>query len=377
MIGKPSTIHGIGNTSSRTLDLNECTKWLHCKPLLLAVFILFVTGCTSRTFYLSLQDHVKQEAPVVYDWEVSDIHPQSRNRIDSLVNARRELRSFLILKDDRLVYERYAAGFTARIPHNLKSASKSIVSLLAGIAIDQGKLHLSTDLNTLFGENVKMDSSAGKVTIEQLLTMRGGFPYTGRGYCWMVCTSLDPVKSSIAKRKTTQQDDSAMYSDISANLLGYAISHAVGMRLEEFARKELFVPLGIRSSVWERDARGNNASASDIFLCPRDLARIGFLMLHHGKVGDQQIISDRWIDLSTTPKTDVAGFPTDVRYGFLWWIDTNKTPEAYCAIGYGGQILYVSPLDNAVVVMTSSLKSNDWHSGLQMLREALKEVSPR
>jgi CubicO group peptidase (beta-lactamase class C family) len=335
-----------------------------------------MNGCTPRTFYLSLQDHISKEATNVYDWEVSEMQSENKSRIDSLVYARENLHSFLIIKDDKLQYEWYAKGFSQNILCNLKSASKSIVSLLVGIAIENGKLQIDTDLKKIFGGSVRMDSLTEKVTIEQLLTMKGGFPYIGIGYLLIVCSSLNPTKSIIKKRIAVSANDSAVYSDISVNLLGYAISEAVNMKLEEYARRELFLPLGIHSDTWVKDMRGNNATAGDIFLCPRDLARIGFLMLHKGKIGDQRIISEQWIEKSTTSKTDIAQFPSDLRYGYLWWLDKNKDCSAFCAIGSGGQILYISPIDNAIVVMTSSLKSNNWHSGLQMIRDALKEVEP-
>ena len=348
-------------------------KWI---STILAFCMSIMTGCTSRTFYLSLKDHISKEAAVVYDWEVSQIKFDNKARIDSMVFARKNLHSFLILKNDKLQYEWYAKGFTQKTLCNLKSASKSIVSLLAGIAIENGKLQIGTDLKKIFGSSVRTDSLTEKVTIEQLLTMKGGFPYIGIGYYRIVCSSLNPTKSIIERRKAVSPDDSAVYSDISVNLLGYAVSQAVDRKLEEFARKELFLPLGIHSDTWVKDLRGNNATAGDIFLCPRDLARIGYLMLHKGKIGNQRIISEQWVENSTTPKTDIAQLPSDLRYGFLWWIDKNKDCRAFCAIGSGGQILYISPLDNAVVVMTSSLKPNNWHSGLQMIREALKEVEP-
>jgi CubicO group peptidase (beta-lactamase class C family) len=324
--------------------------------------------CTIKTTYLSFQDHIKKEEPKTYNWESAPADSLTTAAIDTLVKATRHLQSFLVLKDDKVIYELYKNGLTYRMPHNLKSVSKSIVSILTGIAIEKGFLSLNTDLNSLFGKEINIDSSCAKVTIQQLLTMQGGFPEIGSRYYWIVCASFNPIKSTLKIRRNIKPGDSTEYSDVGANLLGYAVSRASKMKLEEFARRNLFSSLGILSDKWVRDLQGNNAAAADIFMCPRDLARIGYLMLHKGKVNGQQIVSEKWIDESITPRTVIPGFPENLAYGYLWWLDNKANKNAFCAIGWGGQILYVSPDDNLIFVASSTIKNRGWPSILEIIR---------
>lgn len=288
--------------------------------------------------------------------------------VDSSVQQRKNMHSLIVIKDDTIIYEYYKKGFTPRIPHNIKSASKSIVSLLAGIAIEKGYFSLDSDLGTIFDKKAKFDSVTSKVTIRQLLTMQAGFPDIGPRYYWIVCFSPDPIQSTVNKRRKIIPGVTTEYSDIGANLLGYAIAEASNMKLEDFAEKYLFSPLGITSDIWVTDLQGNNASAGDIFMCPRDLARIGYLMLHQGIINGRQIVSRNWIDESITAKTIIPHYSDELSYGYLWWIDNKMNNNAFSAIGHGGQFLYVSPEDKMVVVASSSLTGDGWLPVLEMIR---------
>jgi CubicO group peptidase (beta-lactamase class C family) len=330
------------------------------------------TQCTIGTTYLSFQDHLKKEALKTFTWRSEPTDSLTSFAIDTLARSINHLQSFLVLKDDKVVYESYRHGLTYKMPHNLKSVSKSITSLLTGIAIEKGYFSLSTDLKSIFGKEANVDSSCSKVSIQNLLTMQGGFPEIGSRYYWIVCASFNPVKSTLRIRRNVKPGDSTEYSDVGANLLGYAVSRTSKMKLEEFARRYLFSPLGISSDKWVTDLRGDNTSAADIFMCPRDLARIGYLMLHRGNVNGRQIVSEKWVDESVRPRTVIPGFPENLGYGYLWWLDSAANNNAFCAIGWGGQILYVSPDDNMIFVGLSNLKNRGWPIILEMIRKIVK-----
>jgi CubicO group peptidase (beta-lactamase class C family) len=304
-------------------------------------------------------------------WEKSKVELNTKLSIDSLVLANKHLQSFLVVQDDKIKYERYKKGFSESTAHNLKSATKSIVSLLTGIAIDKGYLTLNTNLKTLFGNEMKVDSLTGTVTIRNLLTMQGGFPYID--YYRLICCSRNPIKATLQKRRNCVPGDSTLYSDISANLLGCAVAKATKMKLEDFAATFLFSPLGIQYHVWVNDLKGNNSCAGDLFMCPRDFAKVGSLMLHKGQANGQQIVSEKWVAESISPKTTIPlSFKNNLEYGYLWWVDNKETAGAFCAIGFGGQILYISPLDNTIIVTTSSLSAVGWPLALETIRKVIK-----
>jgi CubicO group peptidase (beta-lactamase class C family) len=341
------------------------------KHLFLPIFLSLISNCTVRTLYLSATDHLNSPVKPTCEWEHGKTELAIKHSVDSLILTNQRLQSLLVIRNDTIQFEWYKKGFTESTAHNIKSATKSVVSLLTGIAIDNGYLTLDTELKNLFSKT-EMDSLTGKVTIRDLLTMHGGFPYTEYSYYWMICSSLNPIKSTLHQRRKIEPNDSSEYSNISANLLGYAVAKATNMKLEEFANKFLFSPLGIHYHAWANDLRGNNACAGDLFLCPRDLAKIGYLMLKKGKLNGKQIVSENWVQESTSKKTIVKDFPSSLDYGYLWWLDNKHTPGAFCAIGSGGQILYVSPIDNTIIIATSTLTASGWPIVLEIIRKVIK-----
>lgn len=349
--------------------LCSMNKLLFILPIIVIVF----TNCTVRTLYLSLSDHLNMPNQPTCIWEISKKDFKSKRAIDSLMSNIKQLQSVLIISNDSIKFEWYKSGFSERTAHNVKSTTKSIISLLAGIAIDKGYLTLNTDLKSIFPE-IKMDSLSGKITIRDLLTMKAGFPYEEQRYYWLVCSSLNPVKASLHRRKNINPGVSSEYSNISANLLGYAVSKATNMKLEDFADKQLFLPLGISNRVWARDLKGNNATAGDLFLCPRDLSKIGKLMLDKGNSNGLQIISEEWIKESTSKKTVLAAFPCNLEYGYLWWLDSKFTPGTFCGIGGNGQILYVSPSDNTIIITTVAFTKDGWPQVLEFIRKVIKLI---
>jgi CubicO group peptidase (beta-lactamase class C family) len=343
--------------------------------LFLPIVICIFSNCTIRAIFLSATDHLKSPTEPACEWMDGSLEPMIKHSVDSLILAKKHLQSLLVLKNDTIRFEWYKKGYSESTAHNIKSATKSIASLLTGIAIDNDFLTLDTHLKNIF-PNVPMDSTTGNVTVRDLLTMHGGFPYSEYGYFWLICTSLDPVASIIKQRRKIEPCDSSEYSNVGANLLGLIVAKATNMKLEEFASKFLLSPLGIQYYVWEKDLRGNTVCAGDLFLCSRDFAKIGNLMLKKGTLNGKRIVSDYWIKESTLKKCVVKDFPSDLEYGYLWWLDNKHTPGAFFALGSGGQILYVSPKDNTVIVATSTL-SSDWAITLDMVRKVINSIKQK
>jgi CubicO group peptidase (beta-lactamase class C family) len=94
-------------------------------------------------------------------------------------------------------------------------------------------------------------------------------------------------------------------------------------------------------------------------------------MLNKGQMNGRQIVSGKWVEESISPKTAFPSFPENLEYGYLWWIDNRNIPGAFCAIGFGGQILYVSPLDNTIIVTSSTLSAAGWPVVLETIRKVI------
>ena len=247
--------------------------------------------------------------------------------------------SVLVSVAGEVIEEHYFNGASARRPANLKSASKSIVSILVGIAIDQKDLAGGDD-----------DKAA--ITIEDLLSMRSGLESTSsRNYgAWV--QSRDWVRYVLSRPLVAEPGSRMIYSTGSTHLLSAILTKVTGMSTLEFARKHLAGPLGISLPAWMRDPQGIYFGGNEMLLAPRDMAKIGELYLQGGALDGRRIVPERWVEASFTPRgrSRFSGR----QYGYGWWIRQLAGRDVYYAWGYGGQFIFIVPDLELVVVITSS-----------------------
>jgi CubicO group peptidase (beta-lactamase class C family) len=266
-------------------------------------------------------------------------------------------RSLLVVRDGRLVLERYFGGTGPDDLADVRSVTKSVVSTLTGIALEEGYL---TSLDQTLGEllppsvgTLRPDEAA--ITVRDLLTMSGGWDWDDSvaGYnAWVV--SPDPIRYLLDRPLAAQPGAAFTYNTAAVHLLGVILEEATGMTLPAFADQVLFGPLGISARQWEPIAGGRVNGGAGLDLRPRDLARIGQLFLQKGVSGTTQVVPEAWVAEATRahfPWTSNAG-PTRVSYGYLWWTDAER--DAFFAWGYGGQYIYVSPSRRLVAVATTA-----------------------
>jgi hypothetical protein len=141
------------------------------------------------------------------------------------------------------------------------------------------------------------------------------------------------------------------YSTALTHLASAAIARESGMTTRAFAERYLFDPLGIHAGPWRRDPQGIHRGGFDLFLTPRDVARFGHLYLRDGRWNGRQVVPSAWVAASTRRQVDTGGWEgLPGSYGYWWWIE----PDAYLALGLGGQVLVVAPDHDLVVVFTSA-----------------------
>jgi len=254
-----------------------------------------------------------------------------------------------------VIEEHYFNGASARRPANLKSASKSIVSILVGIAIDQKYLagvdqRIAGVFPRYFVETGDDDKAA--ITIEDLLSMRSGLESTSsRNYgAWV--QSRDWVRYVLSRPLVAEPGSRMIYSTGSTHLLSAILTKVTGMSTLEFARKHLAGPLGISLPAWMRDPQGIYFGGNEMLLAPRDMAKIGELYLQGGALDGRRIVPERWVEASFTPRgrSRFSGR----QYGYGWWIRQLAGRDVYYAWGYGGQFIFIVPDLELVVVITSS-----------------------
>ncbi|TAJ14244.1 class C beta-lactamase-related serine hydrolase [Marinilabiliaceae bacterium JC017] len=273
--------------------------------------------------------------------------------------------AFLVIQNDSLLYEEYWDGFHTHSHSNIFSATKSIVSLLIGAAIDEGKIQSINQKVGDFLPQFKKGKNA-QLTIAHLLTMSSGsnweesysspFSMTTEAYYG---NNMDHLISKIHITDTPGQYFS--YKSGDTQLLSHLLTEAVSMPLAHYASQKLWQPLGARTpALWSLDTKAGREKAYCCFNSnARDVARLGALVLHRGHWHDQQIISEAYINAATTPAShllDKHNQPVDF-YGYQWWIAHLDGLTIPYARGILGQYIFVIPKKNAVVVRLGHKRS--------------------
>jgi CubicO group peptidase (beta-lactamase class C family) len=313
-----------------------------------------------------------------------------------------DLHAVLVVRHGTLVFEHYFAGaderrgrplgvvtFAPEVKHDLRSITKS-VTLLLGIAIDRGWVP-SVDapvLSLLPAYGDLRSTAMDRITLRHLLTMSAGLkwdenlPYTNPGNSEsQMDDAPDPYRYVLTRPIETAPGAIWNYSGGSAALISAVLHQATGKTEDVLAKELLFDPLGIGDVAWVR-YRGNGepVAASGLAMRPRELAKLGQLVLNRGMWDGRQIVSAAWIDASIAPQ--IQG-PQVYFYGYQWWLGRSlvqRQPVDW-AVGYGlgGQRLFILPqLDMVVLVMAGLYHSDTQSVGslIALNRYALAAVQP-
>jgi len=288
----------------------------------------------------------------------------------------------VVVRHGAIVYEAYFAGADQRWPqehwgesppilphdaetkHDLQSATKSVVALLAGAALDRGLIKsVDAPLLSFFPEYPDLAATERqRITLRDALTMTAGLNWPTRPYLDMARktdAAADPDRFVLEQPVTAPPGSRWRYNNGTAELVGGAVRNAVGRPLDQFAKETLFDPLGITDWEWGRMANGDPGASWGLRLRPRDLAKIGQLVLDHGAWQGRQIISADWIGEMTTARI----VKPDVSYGYLWWLGrasvAGRDVDWISAGGWGGQQLFIAPGLDLVLVVTAGLYDFD------------------
>jgi CubicO group peptidase (beta-lactamase class C family) len=243
-------------------------------------------------------------------------------------------RSLVVARHGKIVAESYFGGADASTVFDLRSVTKSVVSILTGIAIQGGQLP-------------NIDATVGTYVAA---------PYTldADDYNQWVLSSNHV--QFLLDRRQTDPNGTFTYNSAAVNLLGVVLQDAVAKPLPQFADEVLFQPLGITTVQWEELEPNMVNAGSGIKMTSTDLLRFGQLLLQRGRSGTQQVVPESWVEATTTPQygwRQTYGAQHDTTYGYLWWLAEPPSREASFAWGYGGQFAYVVPSLDLVVVATT------------------------
>lgn len=299
---------------------------------------------------------------------------------DRLASSDANIHAVLVARDGKLAFERYFKGadeipgriygrrvetvaFDADTLHDMKSVSKSVASLAVGIAIDRGLIRsVDEPIFSFFPELADLRSpEKDRIRLVHVLTMSMGLkwieatPATGDydNDETRMHMAWDPCRYVLGLPVTAAAGQEFFYNTGALTLVSAIIRKATGRPLDEFARETLFEPLGITCTAWDR-YRGDTDAGAGLRLRPRDMAKIGQLVLAGGRWNDRQIVSKAWIDASTAEK--IKG-TDDQSYGYLWWRGQTRLNDRKVnwigALGRGGQSIRIVPELDLVVAVTA------------------------
>jgi CubicO group peptidase (beta-lactamase class C family) len=307
-------------------------------------------------------------------------------RLDALfanlaTDQTKDLKGIVILRHGKLVAESYFNGDGANTLHDIRSATKSITASLMGIAIQQHLIHSVDDSIADYLPNLPRDGKE-KITIRDLLNMRSGLdaddddPATP-GNESVLDQSADWIKSVYAVPVKVPPGKTYNYVSINAFLAGAIIENAAKTHLDEFAKQNLFAPLGIEHYEWRRAPVDRTTGQGNLRITTRDEAAIGLMFLQHGQYHGRQIVEAAWVAQCVASQVPISSVdPYADFYGYMWYTRAepigDRTIAVHFASGNGGNKIYVVPSLDMVVAVTSSAYNQ--HYGQKRSQDILLEV---
>jgi CubicO group peptidase (beta-lactamase class C family) len=313
------------------------------------------------------------------------------------------IHAVLVARGGKLAFERYFRGsdeinshpvgkitFDADTLHNVKSVTKSVASLAVGIAIDRGLIRsINQPIFSFFPELSDLRSpEKDRIQLVHALTMTMGLkwveatPATGdeNNDEARMHRASDPCRYVLGLPATAPPGQEYFYNTGALTLVSAIIRKATGRPLDEFARETLFEPMGIAKVEWIR-VKGDSDAGGGLRLRPRDMAKIGQLVLAGGRWNDHQIVPRGWIETSTAPKIEATGGQF---YGYLWFLGRSlpngREVHWAGALGRGGQSIRIVPELDLVVAVTAGYYQDYSPQAFQVqsgvFRDVLRGIPP-
>lgn len=264
-----------------------------------------------------------------------------------------EIDSLLVIRNGYVVLDAHFAPYDGTFPHDIASVTKSVITTLIGIAVDQGRLELDQPVVSFFPDRTiaNLDERKSHMTIRHLVSMRNGMESGCFGGDEPTIDAMrstsDWVQAALDRPMKAEPGTEFCYDSPGMHLLSAILQEATGMTALEFAQENLFAPLGIQDVIWETDPQGYTRGWGDLHLLPEDMAKIGFLWLHRGQWDGRQVVSEAWVLDSV--RLHSSCIEPDFGYGYGWWISIGD----YQAAGRGGQKIRVIASMNTIVVVTA------------------------
>jgi len=337
----------------------------------------------------------KGDTPYVYEREEDSsvgeivVHYANKQKpLNSFVDSTKTT-SFLIVKNDTIIYEKYANGYNETSVNTSFSMAKSVVSLLIGKAIEDGYIQnvqqpISDFIEEFQGEEI------GKITIEELLLMRSDIDYDEDKFLWFGDDSLtywhdDLRKLALSHTALKERGGKFNYNNYHPLLLGIILERSTGMSVSEYFGREIWGKIGAEyDASWSLDHKdGFEKMESGINFRAKDFLKIGSMVLHGGEWNGQRIVGSEWLNVSTLCEFPIDGSEyngtflenRNIGYKYMWYSTPSFDSSGYDIIAWGksDQILYISPSSDIVILRTGKTDGgvSDWVTVLKNLTAEL------
>ncbi|MBP8293264.1 MAG: serine hydrolase, partial [Caldilineaceae bacterium] len=259
--------------------------------------------------------------------EEQGIH--STKLADALLTMRErgiDIHSLLVIRNGQVLADATFYPYDGKTVHEVASVTKSIMTTLIGIAADQGTLSLDDPMLSFFPDHTVANRDARKepITVRHLASMSSGLDCTAEGdeqTLKEMRVSPDWVQFALDRPVRWEPGEHFVYCSPAIHLLSPILEQATGMSALDFARRNLFEPLGIEEVVWLTDPQGFNRGSEGIYLHPRDMAKLGYLWLNGGAWDGKQIVSRQWMQDAIKEQLPAGG---DDAYGYGFWVDPES-----------------------------------------------------
>jgi len=332
------------------------------------VLLSLVTSCTPAGTTTTRETYWPTEG-----WRTSTPEEQGMDpaRLAQLIDHIKQLGldvdGVLVVRHGYIVLEEYLDFLNDKDwLHPIYSVTKSITGACVGIALEKGLITgLDREMVEFFPDRTiqNLDERKQRITLEHLLTMTGGmawnewqYPYTDPRNAWIqALRSPDTVQYILDLPMADEPGEVWNYNGGFTYLLAEIVTNASGQSILDFATEHLFKPLGIENLNWRKDWNGRYDVAGGLEMTARDLAKFGYLYLHHGRWEDRQVVPADFVAESTRTHNMVSAV---TGYGYeSWW--THPDDGVYYAAGIYGQRIYVAPELDLVVVFTANIRGPD------------------
>ncbi|NQU85925.1 MAG: serine hydrolase [Mariniphaga sp.] len=260
--------------------------------------------------------------------------------------------SFLLIRDGKILSEKYYNGSNPSHSNNVHSASKCIISALIGIAIDKGYINgINQKILEFFPDYIPNEALKEDITIEHLLNMTSGFTWEEDYTEYFIENEEDWVKAILDLPMDSAPGTVFNYSTGNIHLLSAILQKATGISNCDFIYSNLMSYLGVVIEHWGRDPQGYFSGGYNFYITPRELAKFGLLYLNNGLSNSRQIIPQNWVNTSLSQQINVD---SKYDYSYCWWATNILGHDVYKAWGYGGQYICLIPNLDIVIVSTAN-----------------------